>query len=112
MPNNIPAGGGNVDFTGLLEGVSALQRNPQVGRLSVTGVITATFSASTLYGYIIDSGSVTLNSGSAGGAFIAKLSGPSVGEFSFGAPIGNPPPGSGIVATVSTSTVNATIWYK
>lgn len=110
MANNIPTG--NLDFTSTIEALNAQQRNWQVARLSLTGVITSTFSASTLYGFIIDTGSVTLTAGSAGGAFLAKLTGPSVGEFSFGAPLAAPPPGGAVVATVSATTVNATIWYK
>lgn len=112
MANNIPAGGGNVDFTGLLEAISALQRNPQVARLSLSGVLTSTFTASTFYGFLIDSGSVTLTAGSSGGAFVAKLTGPSQESFPFGAPIGSLPPGSAVVATVSATTVNATLFYK
>lgn len=110
MANNIPVG--NLDFTSQMEALNALQRNWQVARLSLSGVVTATFTASTLYGYIIDSGSVTLVTGSAGGAFIAKLTGPSNASFPFGAPLAAPPPGGGVVATVSASTVNATIYYK
>ncbi len=109
MPNNTPVG--NLDFTSQLEALNALQRNPQVARLSLHGVLTQTFSASTLYGFIIDSSSVTLTAGSSGGAFIAKLTGSAAESFNFGAPIGSPPPGSTIVATVSASTVNCTLWY-
>lgn len=110
MPNNVPTG--NLDFLSPLEALNALQRNWQVASLPLRNVLTSTFTASTLYGYVIDSGSVTLTAGSSGGAFIAKLTGPSTGQFSFGAPIGATPPGSAIVATVSASTVNATLFYK
>lgn len=110
MANNIPVG--NLDFTSLNEALNALQRNPQVARLSLSGVVTATFTASTLYGFVLDSGSVTLTDGSSGGAFLAKLTGPSSQQFSFGALLGTTPPGRGVVATVSASTVNAAIWYK
>lgn len=110
MPNNLPVG--NLDFTSLNEALNALQRNPQVARLSLSGVVTTTFSASTLYGFVLDSGSVTLTAGSAGGAFLVKLTGPSTGQFSFGAALAVPPPGGAVVATVSASTVNAVLWYK
>ena len=110
MANNTPVG--NLDYTSPLEALNAIQRNPQVTRLSLSGVLTATFTASTLYGYVVDSGSVTLTSGSAGGQFIVKLTGPSTGSFSFGAPLVAPPPGGAVVATVSASTVNAVLWYK
>ncbi len=83
-----------------------------MARLSLHGVLTQTFIASTMYGFIIDSGSVTLTTGSAGGAFIAKLTGSAAESFDFGAPIGLPPPGSPIVAAVSATTVYCTIWYK
>lgn len=110
MANNIPVG--NMDFTSPVEALNALQRNPQAARLSLHGVTTSTFSASTLYGYIIDSGTVTLTDGSAGGAFIARLTGPDSASFPFGAPLVAPPPGQGVVATVSATTVYCTIWYK
>jgi hypothetical protein len=109
MPN-IPTG--NLDFTSPIEALNALQRNWQVARLSLSGVITSTFTASTLYGFLIDSGSVTLTAGSAGGAFLAKLMGPSQESFPFGAPLFLPPPGGAVVATVSATTVNATLFYK
>lgn len=109
MANNIPVG--NLDFTDEREALNALQRNWQVARLSLSNVLTSTFTASTLYGYIIDTGSVTLTN-SSGGAFLAKLTGPSVASFPFGAPLAALPPGSGVVATVSASTVNAVLWYK
>lgn len=109
MANNTPVG--NLDFTSLLETVNALQRNPQVARLSLHGVLTSTFSASTLYGYIIDSGTVTLTDYSSG-AFIARITGSSSASFPFGAPLYLPPPGGGVVAAVSASTVYCTIWYK
>lgn len=110
MANNLPVG--NLDFTDQLEALNALQRNPQVARLSLTNVLTSAFTASTLYGYVLDSGSITLTSGSAGGAFLVKLTGPSAQDFPFGAPLAALPPGSAVVATVSASTVNATLWYK
>lgn len=110
MANNFPVG--NLDFTSPLEALNAIQRNPQVARLSLSGVTSATFTASTLYGFVLDTGSVTLTSGSAGGAFLLKLTGPSSGSFSFGAPLAVPPPGGAVVASVSASTVNATLWYK
>lgn len=110
MANNLPVG--NFDFTDQLEALNALQRNWQVARLSLTNVLTASFTASTLYGYVIDSGSVTLTSGSAGGAFLLTLTGPSVASFPFGAPLAALPPGGAVVATVSASTVHAAIWYK
>lgn len=81
-------------------------------RLSLSGVLTSTFTASTLYGFVIDSGNLTLTAGSVGGAFLVKLTGPSQESFSFGAPLAQLPPGGAVVATVSTSTVNATIFYK
>jgi hypothetical protein len=110
MANNIPAG--NLDFTSPIEAMNALQRNPQVARFSLAGILTSTFTASTLYGVLIDSGSVTLTAGSSGGAFLVKLSGPSVASFPFGAPLSAPPPGGAVVATVSASTVNCSIFYK
>lgn len=110
MPNNLPVG--TLDFTSVIEATNALQRNPQVGRLSLSGVLTSTFTASTLYGYVIDSGNVTLTAGSTGGAFLVKLTGPSVASFPFGAPLAVLPPGGAVVATVSATTVNATLFYK
>ncbi len=110
MANNTPVG--NLDFTSSLEALNALQRNPQLARLSLSGVTTATFTASTLYGYVLDSGSVTLNANSSGGVFLLKLSGPSTQSFAFGAPLAALPPGGAVVATVSASTVNVTLWYK
>lgn len=110
MPNNVPTG--NLDFTDSREALNALQRNWQVGRLSLQGVLTSAFTASTLYGYVVDSGNVTLTAGSAGGAFLVKLTGPSVASFPFGAPLAVLPPGGAVVATVSASTVNCTLWYK
>lgn len=109
MANNIPVG--NLDFTGPVEALNALQRNPQIARLSLSGVLTATFTASTLYGFLIDSGSVTLTDYSSGG-FLYKLSGPWAASFPFGAPMKALPPGAGVVATVSSTAVNATILYK
>jgi hypothetical protein len=53
MPNNLPVG--NLDFTSLNEALNALQRNPQVARLSLSGDVTTTFSASTLYGFVLGS---------------------------------------------------------
>lgn len=108
--SNTPVG--NLDFTSQLEALNALQRNWQVQRLSLSGVLASTFTASTLYGYILDSGSVTLTAGSAGGAFLLKLTGPTQESFSFGAPLAVLPPGGAVVATVSTSTVNCTLFYK
>lgn len=67
MPNNNPVG--NLDFTSPLEAMNALQRNPQIASLPLHGVLTSAFIASTLYGYVIDSGSVTLTAGSSGGHF-------------------------------------------
>lgn len=110
MANNLPVG--NLDFTDEREALNALQRNWQVARLSLSGVLTTTFTASTLYGYVIDAGSVTLNANSSGGQFLLKLSGPSVASFPFGAPLAALPPGGAVVATVSASTVNAVLWYK
>lgn len=111
MANNIPVGGGNVDFSGPVEALSALQRNWQIARKTVQGVTSTTFSASTLYGWVIDSGSITLTDYSSGG-FLYKLTGPDSVAFSFGAPLQLPPPGGGVVATVSATTVNATLLYK
>jgi hypothetical protein len=109
MANNIPVG--NLDFTDTREALSALQRNPQVARLSLHGVLTSNFTASTLYGYIIDTGTVTLKDYSTS-AMLVTMTGPSVASFPFGAPLALLPPGGGVVATVSASTVNATLWYK
>lgn len=109
MANNIPVG--TKDFTDPLEALSALQRNPQVARLSLYGVLTSTFSASTLYGYVIDAGSVTLTDYSTS-SFLVQLTGPGSQDFEFGAPLYLPPPGGGVVATVSATTVHCTLWYK
>lgn len=109
MANNTPVG--NLDFTSPVEALNAIQRNPQVARLSLHGVTTSTFSASTLYGYIVDSGTVTLTDYSSG-AFLARLTGPSAQDFPFGAPLELPPPGGGVVATISATTVYCTLWYK
>lgn len=109
MANNTPVG--NLDFTSPVEAINALQRNPQVARLSLHGVITQTFSASTLYGFVIDTGTVTMTDYSSG-AFIMRLTGPSSESYSFGAPLYLPPPGGGVVATASVSTLYATLWYK
>lgn len=103
---------GNLDFTDNREALNALQRNWQIARLSLSNVLTTTFTASTLYGFVVDSGTVTLNVSSSGGQFLFKLTGPSVGSFPFGTPLAALPPGGAVVATVSASTVNATLLYK
>jgi hypothetical protein len=107
--SNTPVG--NLDFTSQLEALNALQRNPQVSRLSFHGVLTASLTASTLYGFSLDSGTVTLTDYSSG-AFLVRLTGPSQGSYPFGAPLALLPPGGGVVATVSASTVYCALWYK
>jgi hypothetical protein len=105
----IAPGGGNVDF-GLAEGISALQRHPQVRRSSGTGMQNLT--GSVVYAIVPTSGSVTVTENTAGGAtIVSALAAPLV--VPFGIPTLYPPAGGALQITPSNlSTVFVLCLYK
>lgn len=99
--------GGNVDF-GLVEGVSALQRNPQLRVAHGVGVQNLT--GSVVYAVIPSGGSVSVSDMS-GNAVISGLSTPFT--FAMGIPTVNPTSGGQLTVTPSNlSTVFVTVVYK
>lgn len=109
LPSGIgfnPIGGGNVDF-GELEGISALQRNPQLRVAYGTGVLNLT--GSVLYAAWANSGTVSVADQS-NTTFISGLA--SV-VFQMGIPTVNPVSGGKLTVTPSNlSTVFSTVVYK
>lgn len=100
-----PPGGGNVDF-GHLEGISALQRNPQTRRAFGTGVLNIT--GSVIYAIWANSGTVSVADTT---TFISAMTTPIV--FDQGIPTVNPTSGGAITVTPSNlSTVFVTVLYK
>lgn len=104
-----PMGGGNVDF-GMLEGISALQRNPQIQRVFGTG--TLTFTGSVLYAVIPNSGTVSITDTT----LSYQVAAPGL-VFPFGAPLDayqftTPPGGSVTVTPSNLSQVFVTVLYK
>lgn len=100
-----PAGNGQVDF-GLVEGVSALQRNPQIRRAFGTGVLS--FTGSVIYAIWANSGTVSVADTT---TFISAMPTPIV--FDQGLPTVNPPSGGSLTVTPSNlSTVFVTVLYK
>ena len=108
MPNNTP--NGNLDFTSQIEALNALERDPQVGSVVVHGVVQQTFSASTLFGVSIDTGSVTIQDNSSN--FLYKFVGPLTQGFQPGWPLWKLPPGGACVAVLSATSTYATFVYK
>jgi hypothetical protein len=110
-----PLANGNLDFSSLLEGISALQRNPQAYRVS--GVGAQSFTGSVIYAIIVESGSVLVNDVSSSynyGCAAPGISVPAgipvniVNVTAYGAN-----PGAGITVTPSNlSTVHWAVVYK
>ncbi len=102
-----PPGGGNADYGGVAEALSALQRNPQVRRASGVGVLNLT--GSIIYGVWANSGTVTVADQS--GTFLTSFSTPLV--FDQGIPTANAADGGALTITPSNlSTVNLLVLYK
>lgn len=112
-PNNIPIG--NIDFVSGAEALSALQRNWQIGRVQLIGT-TTTFSASTIYGWVID-GPPNV-AGASGYVYIGdtttflQIRGPSAAFFQLGIPTSYMPPGGACYAVANSTGLLGTIFYK
>lgn len=103
-----PPGNGNVDF-GHLEGISALQRNPQIRRAVGTGVQNLT--GSVIYAIWANSGTVTVTESTTPTTIFSAQTTPIV--FDQGIPTINPVSGGAITVTPSNlSTVFVTVLYK
>lgn len=104
-----PPGNGNVDY-GAVEGISALQRNPQIRRAVGTGVLNIT--GSVLYAVWANTGTVTIVENTTGGATLFSAQ-PSPIVFDQGIPTIYPPTGGALQITPSNlSTVFVTVLYK
>jgi hypothetical protein len=99
-----PVAGGNIDF-GLVEGVSALQRNPQVRRLSGFGV--QSFTGSVIYGVIVGQNTVQVSDSAS--FLIAGVPGIVV---PFGIPTGYPATGGSLTVTPANSSTGYCVLYK
>lgn len=106
-PNNTPVG--NIDFISGAEALSALQRNWQIARLQCTTLTTA-FSASTIYGVLVDSrggGFVDINDNTATAYRFTTSQ-----FFPMGMPLNTPPPGGAAFAIMNSTGLVATVLYK
>lgn len=101
-----PPGGGNVDF-GTTEGISALQRNPQIRRAFGAGTVSVT--GSVLYGIWGTTGASVSCTDMSGNAFINVFPLPIV--FDQGIPTVNPITGGALTVSASTAT-NLLVLYK
>lgn len=96
---------GNVDFGGIAETLSALQRNPQVSRAAGTGA--ATFTGSVVYAVVLDVGTVQITDISTYGVAAPGISVPA------GIPVpGYSAAGGSITVTPSSSNVHWCVVYK
>lgn len=102
--------GSNLDFASPIEALNALQRNPQIQRLVVTGSLSASFTASAIYAVMPDSGNVVIHDTTAA----YKVTGPAAAVFPFGAPTvyAQSLSAGACIAVLSASTVFCTILYK
>lgn len=99
-----PPGGGNVDF-GLVEGISALQRNPQVRRASGFG--TQSVTGSVVYAVIPAANSVTVSDS----ASFLMVAAPGI-VVPFGVPTNYPPSGGSLTITPANSSTFYCVLYK
>ena len=102
-----PPGGGNVDF-GLVEGISAIRRDPQVQRAFGTGTLNLT--GSVVYGIWGTSGKVVSATDMSNNVFIKLLPMPLI--FEPGIPTPNPVSGGALTVTGQDTSTNLFILYK
>ena len=100
-----PPGGGNQDFGGPYEALSALQRNPQVRR--VFGFGTQAFTGSVIYAVIPAANYVTVTDNTA----FMQVAAPGI-VVPFGVPTINPTSGGSLTVTPQNSSTFYTVLYK
>lgn len=108
MPNNTPLG--NLLFSSPIEALNALSYDPQLASLTVHGVPSQSFTASTLFGVSLDSGTLTVQDTSAN--VLYKFTGPLSQSFQPGWPLWKSPPGGACVAVLSATSSYASLVYK
>lgn len=100
-----PPGGGNVDFGGMPEALSALQRNPQVRR--AIGFGTQNVTGSVIYAVIPAANTVTITDNTA----FMMVAAPGI-VVPFGVPTINPVSGGSLTITPANSSTFYTVLYK
>jgi hypothetical protein len=114
-PNQTPVG--NLDFVSPLEAVNALQRNWQIARIQTT-TLTTSFSASTIYGVIVDGTPGVVGANGMVQIFdntttpFLTVHGPQVAYFQMGVPTNYAPPGGACFAVTNSTGLNVTVLYK
>lgn len=107
-----PLGNSNLDFSNLMEALSALQRNPQVQRAVGPGNATVN-GVNVIYSVVVPAGTVTINDGTVA----AQIAAPG---FAFNPPLPvsgfinspNAPVGNAISVTAVSSGLNWTLLFK
>lgn len=99
-----PMAGGNVDFSPA-EGISALQRNPQVRRVS--GFAPQSFTGSVIYAVLVGQNTVTVSDSA---SFLVAAA-PGV-VVPFGLPTGYPASGGSLTVTPANSSTGYCVLYK